>query len=1110
MSTTYYLTTGSEIPFAVWFSTIPPPSEVGNIQHEPFVVSISAADIGQHVIDLYSQNSNSEVYQTPQNKWSTLVPQWRFTDVNGTVITQITTIDTPIYSGTNVVGTTGYAEFYYIDNVASELGYPTVLWATMSLSGLPLLSESKNETIDIPSYSNSKVIACIPYYVNGQSPHELHITRNGVIPLSTSTYWINQNIPNIISIHGDDYTQFGCTSPSGFNMLFDCPSSNQLGIDLGAISKEIITIPLSAQTWSSLDNGTPDSYLQRYDSNGFNIGGYVRNTVISNTTSLNAVITASANVSYKTYRDTPFVWISNPEENKLHKIYSPYVDNSIVAGITSWMSGYDDGTTVYFNTTALTQKFDIMSLTGFGGIYGMVIDPCYNIWCSDAEQDKIFKFNYNGELILTIDTSDTGITNLRGGCTPAGLSLDYDNNLWVAFFDAPAVLKFDGMTGELLASVGIQDLFHIDLSNSQIFDGAVISTDTYLTLNPNNSALGIPLYTILSQTNTESITSNDINANVIQGQTYGGSYLTININNSSLAIPIYSYSNVDSTFPVNDTFTWTYDNTPVSATNTNANTYAGNVNGTGMYLTLNANSSAFSLPLYQLPIDARTIDIDPVYKPTLVETDCDNNVWVSYTNTLCSCVYKYDTNGLLLTTISLPDCSNPMDMCFDNDQNLWVTLTYHSYYAPITGNVIKIDTNTNTIALNLNTYTHPEYIAVDTENNVWFSYGFNSVEKVGTNGTPLATFTLGVSTEPNIYDIQNYNEIEGLAADSSGRIWAINSMENAIFVLSGTTLINTITTLEFGKFTQRLDNNLNQITALDIYSKSLQAFGDWTGYKWLNKYTVENVFLTGESSPFDIDNFNGYDLRKFNESFDITAQIRSYALPEYVYNNTNLFENYLGTMVGGLETSANSIGKAIYERTANFVQNNVDVDECNINQLYSIAQSLDVPIDDYNIHIPAELKRIMDIVSINHKVLWGDRCKCNYNFREGFSLCNNCGHEHNTNRGDSIDGSTYTVSADVPILAEYKFNRNTYEKIVPVETNTLYNYVSTYLLNDPMDYCYYEFIPELCNHQSEGVINWDDEYTTIDESVSGLNAWYGSNEMVEKMINYYLHKGLGF
>ena len=105
--------------------------------------------------------------------------------------------------------------------------------------------------------------------------------------------------------------------------------------------------------------------------------------------------------------------------------------------------------------------------------------------------------------------------------------------------------------------------------------------------------------------------------------------------------------------------------------------------------------------------------------------------------------------------------------------------------------------------------------------------------------------------------------------------------------------------------------------------------------------------------------------------------------------------------------------------------------------------------------MPSELKRIIDLVSISHKKLWGDRCKCNHNFKDAYSLCDNCGHPHNTNRGNTINTDSYMVSSNIPYLAEYKFQRNYYEVITPININNtlILNHASAYLINDPEDYC---------------------------------------------------------
>jgi hypothetical protein len=978
MTTEFFINTANQMAFSLQYSEIPPPSEISNRQIVPFKINITAPDIGEHVIDLYAQYSNSRPHQEP-HKWSHLVPQWRFTDVDGNIIDSITTTDTPVYSGTDIIGVSGVAEFYFIDDSASTYAHPVIIWTTMQVSGLPLYSESKDEMITNPSYANSKIVTFLPYFVNGLSPTELHITRNGVDPLSSSVYWINQKIPSVITIHGSNDLIDFCGYNTGPSMIYDYPSANDIGFSNGEINKQIITLGVNDQIWNCLENSTSSAYFQAVDTQGFRMGGYSRNTVVADLTTFNTQITAGANVTYVTpYRETPFLWVANPDNNFLHKIYYPNVDSSIIVAITSWLENQSDIFNVKYNTPFLSNRPEVMCLTGFGGIYGMAVDQCYNVWATDAELDKIYKFNFTGDLLSSIDLSDSTLLSsygVSGGCTPSNISLDSVSSIWVSLFDSASVLKFNRNTGELVTII-----------------------------NPQGNQI----------------------------QHIGG------------------------------------------------------------------------------------FGVDMDYKPTVVETDRNDNIWVSFTNTLCSTLQKYNSEGTPLFTVTLPTCSNPMDILIDYQNNVWVTLTKHAGPPYLTGSVLKINGTTGSTISSISAI-HPEYITMDRTGNIFYTYGFNNVGKIDLNGVQTS-FVVGTTTQPSWYDPNSqldYNSLEGIAGDMSDRVWIINSFENKVYILSGNGIINS-TTLYGNAIEWYLDANLNVQILTSVDAKSLQAFGDWSGLRYLQKYftlypQVCTAYLTGHSSLFNIDDFNGYDIRKFNESWDATTQIRDYALPEHLYSNYNLFVNYIGTMIGGLETSAKSIGRQIYERTANFVPNHNDVTTCNINKLYSLANEINAPIDDYNFQYPADLKRIMDIVSIPHKTLWGDRCTCALNFKGTYGVCDNCGHRHSSNKGEGIDSDTYVVSADVPFIAEYKFQRGTFELINPtVSSLNIFNVASGYLINDPEDFCYFTYIPTQCKVQNEGIISWDDEYTTLSEQSSGINEWYGNGQLVEKMINYLLHKGLGF
>lgn len=280
--------------------------------------------------------------------------------------------------------------------------------------------------------------------------------------------------------------------------------------------------------------------------------------------------------------------------------------------------------------------------------------------------------------------------------------------------------------------------------------------------------------------------------------------------------------------------------------------------------------------------------------------------------------------------------------------------------------------------------------------------------------------------------------------------------------------------------------------------------------------------ICGTSNLFDIKPFDIYDIRRFNESWDGPTQIRDYALSDHVYNNYNFFENFVGSIVGQPETGTEELGVKVYERTANFTKNHRDIEECGIDQLYSIAQELDVPIDDYRLSFPSEIKRIMDIVAVHHDRLWGANCTCNANYGQG-GTCSNCGHIHGINIGSSFDPTSYQVTAGVPFIVRAKYTVDDFQLITPSvswdDINTQTAFISVYNLMDTtsiawltcatyLDYYYYEFDPTICNQQVEGVINWEDSNTTLNRNISGLEDWYGDNGIIETMMNYYLYRGL--
>jgi hypothetical protein len=167
-------------------------------------------------------------------------------------------------------------------------------------------------------------------------------------------------------------------------------------------------------------------------------------------------------------------------------------------------------------------------------------------------------------------------------------------------------------------------------------------------------------------------------------------------------------------------------------------------------------------------------------------------------------------------------------------------------------------------------------------------------------------------------------------------------------------------------------------------------------------------------------------------------------------------------------------------------------------------------------------------------------------------ICKYCGHQHPGNRGDLFNPETYIVSAFTPFIIEDRNNNNNRFQLItpPASCYITFNSevvgdicqvsftssvcVTAYPLSgyyhiilprvfeygltaNEIDFqqaityfCFYDYIPSTpCNEQIAGIINWDDPYTTLDETVSSVNEWYGNGQTLERIINYVLHKGLG-
>ncbi len=130
---------------------------------------------------------------------------------------------------------------------------------------------------------------------------------------------------------------------------------------------------------------------------------------------------------------------------------------------------------------------------------------------------------------------------------------------------------------------------------------------------------------------------------------------------------------------------------------------------------------------------------------------------------------------------------------------------------------------------------------------------------------------------------------------------------------------------------------------------------------------------------------------KNNENADMTGILKSYAFQPVINLSPTLWDPFVSTMLGTLSSATNAVGKRIYEKTANFTENNVNIDTCNIFNLFSYAAEYNVRLQDYAannllINYPADLSQMVNLFSIKKSLLWGRRLQDRNNFRDRYNM----------------------------------------------------------------------------------------------------------------------------
>jgi hypothetical protein len=163
------------------------------------------------------------------------------------------------------------------------------------------------------------------------------------------------------------------------------------------------------------------------------------------------------------------------------------------------------------------------------------------------------------------------------------------------------------------------------------------------------------------------------------------------------------------------------------------------------------------------------------------------------------------------------------------------------------------------------------------------------------------------------------------------------------------------------------------LTGVQIYAQ-IQA---------TNNNSTDFGTISGTSSLFTVYPKNYYTLNKINENYDMGAALRSLGIAEPLIDKDVFFENFIGVIFGNDTIDIDGLGKKVYERISNFTDNINSIDTVEIFQLESIGRMLDAELNIFDsalVSYPSQIKRLINLLSINKHKLFGTENKFIQNF----------------------------------------------------------------------------------------------------------------------------------
>ena len=441
------------------------------------------------------------------------------------------------------------------------------------------------------------------------------------------------------------------------------------------------------------------------------------------------------------------------------------------------------------------------------------------------------------------------------------------------------------------------------------------------------------------------------------------------------------------------------------------------------------------------------------------------------------------------------------------------------------------------------------------------------------NGTSFPLFIAPADSEGNIlkyYGKMNYIPTSAAFTANTFKL-ALLSADGTIDALGNNNLVPTkfqylpyqgnnlstslISSFYCGVLSANYTNNFATIGVTTNFSLSTQYSNTQS------QYNVNPVLLSAFGYVIDTDGFDTfiegvylfnyypeymeYNIMKINENFDYVETLKSYALMPNIKNQTSLFDEFFAYVGGAQESSPNSIGKRFYEKIANFVDNNANIDGANITELYGLFGEINYKDKNYNIKFPSDLQRIMDLLSISYSRLIGYNTGFNSNYQKNPLVD---AQYSQTNLGPQLSNSGL-IYAGQNIVA-YQYFGNVYTTITPTTIacnstqldtfsaanpaciDSTFNGLSCYpisayqnnwnwgLPNElnwnsiSQQYAFYLQTPTVLTsiNKQEGFIDWSNNLTTLSaiQYNSNLSTYFTmSGGLMEQYIGNTLRRGVG-